>query len=253
MELVGFLSPKWIPGKKGKKKLVIEGGEGSGEPEGHPFRGNQYTVGGSTGAENAESESPQITNWDDRAKVREATKWTIGLAESKNILESELELVKEYVSDGHAMVNNSLRGTHPEDFKDNKWTQIIADKLIPVMDSVMKKSFTTKDTVLYRGVGGMELKVGQTFIDKGFVSCSSQKIVGDHFRNIQREGSSPSYSVKIYVPKGTPAISVPEIGKIDEDEENEVCLNRGIKFVVESVYEKTAVLRVLSRGNGHND
>jgi hypothetical protein len=80
----------------------------------------------------------------------------------------------------------------------------------------------------------MALKEGDTFIDKGFTSTSTDKGVALQFTNYDSSGFGPNAAlIHIKAPKGTKGLDIDKL--FDEPFESEVVLPRGTKFTVNSV------------------
>lgn len=157
----------------------------------------------------------------------------------------ENEAVYEYSSGRYDSINYALRGTEYHHFvRDYPERQAHTDAL----DGLMAKAPPlTEDLVLVRGIKlptsvlGVDpadprltaliqmgnLKVGQSFVDKGFVSGSSLKKPSSDFDGAIR--------LEIVVPKGSKALPLHLMGVEFGPQEREWLLPRGKKFRVVGV------------------
>jgi hypothetical protein len=129
-------------------------------------------------------------------------------------------------------INGALRRDSPLKAEDQK--------VVDALDRVIQANPSQTDAVLYRAIAREadqpplpEMKPGDTFSDKGFVSTSTNWTTGSDF---QQSGKAEHRMLQIKVPKGTPALAVGKHIK-DGPTENEVILPRGSKFKVSEVKE----------------
>lgn len=124
----------------------------------------------------------------------------------------ELQAVRSYTGNGYVQINDNLRAGDPPSPKAKKIDQAIA------------KSRTTQDIIVQRGAylkGDVvsQLKVGDTFQDKGFLSTSTA------------HGFGGSVRMRILVPKGNPALSVSRISHHKGEKEVILPRNQKLKIV----------------------
>ena len=172
--------------------------------------------------------------------------------------EEQREALYNYTSDGYNDINGQLRG-----YKEN--TQYVQQE-IRYIDEAMEQSPLTEDMWVTRGVGlatlskflgleeqgysdiydveDLDFLVGLQPADKGYLSCSANKV----------GGFSENVRLNIFVPKGTHAIYLAPIShfggrmgapgkKWDGSDtyigsENEILLDRNLKFEVTKVYRE---------------
>lgn len=158
--------------------------------------------------------------------------------------------VEYYTSSGYSDINNYLRtGAEPELGTKNEIKGYVKS-----LDTEIGKTSAPRDMVLYRGVTGVEkfdnLKKGDTFKDKGFVSTTTKREAVTDFMSNASGGRFDSRPVEkgvvleISVPKGGNVLSVqnyfkdvsgrygPEEGILSEAEH---LLPRGLTFRVDSI------------------
>ena len=158
--------------------------------------------------------------------------------------------VEYYTSSGYSDINNYLRtGAEPE-----VWTKNEIKEYVKALDTEIGKTSAPRDMVLFRGVTGVEkfenLKVGQTFTDKGFVSTTTNRGTVTEFMSTasgQRFDSRPvekGFVLEINVPEGEKVFSVRNYFKGVSDRygpsegilsESEHILPRGLTFKVDSI------------------
>ena len=158
--------------------------------------------------------------------------------------------VEYYTSSGYSDINNYLRtGAEPE-----MGTKSEVKGYVESLDTEIGKTSAPRDMVLYRGVTGVEkfdnLKKGDTFKDKGFVSTTTNREAVTDFMSNASGGRFDNRPVEkgvvleINVPKGGNVLSVqnyfkdvsgrygPEEGILSEAEH---LLPRGLTFRVDSI------------------
>lgn len=132
-----------------------------------------------------------------------------------------------YQGNGYITMNGHLR--------QGKYESPEVKESIAILDSVMKTAAKTQESVtVYRGLAKLPegLKSGSVFIDKGYVSTSTDKGAAD---KIAREAKDDIPIVmQIKIPKGKPALSMEHAtGKTKYSTEREVLLPRNAKFKIE--------------------
>jgi hypothetical protein len=147
--------------------------------------------------------------------------------------DSHRNAIKEYTGSMYIDVNQALRKGKPIPAADRKDMKLV--------DEAFSKAKTTEPLEVYRGIGPSDsdmfanLKAGDSFQDKGFVSTSTDKDTADNFSR----GDTPTM-MQINVPKGSKAISVDSMSVFQKGghakrSENEILLNRGGSFKVLSI------------------
>jgi len=102
----------------------------------------------------------------------------------------------------------------------------ILDDLIQIQEP------STKPQTVYRGAAKMDLKVGSTFTDRGFVSTSGFKDIAEAFTT-EYDPENPGDILEIDMPKGTRSAHVPSFRKgKDKYGEDERILPPGTSFRV---------------------
>ena len=134
---------------------------------------------------------------------------------------------------------------------------------IDALDSIISQTKTPREMALYRGVGGdgystfAAMKVGDTYIDKGYVSTTPNPEQSWEFLPAN-DGGYKGTVLEITVPKGNPVLSVkkyfngvspryaPAQSILDE---NEHILPRGLKFKVTGIGETRVSANSQREGN----
>lgn len=156
--------------------------------------------------------------------------------------------VEYYTSEGAWKVNELLRTNKTDEDRDE------LRGIIKSLDKEIKKTSAPRDMTLYRGISGVSqfenLREGDTFVDKAFVSTSSDVGVVWDFMSTATGGQFDSrpvekgYVLEISVPKGNQVLSVSnyfnnvgeKYGPSDSIRaEKEHILPRGTKFRVDSI------------------
>ena len=148
----------------------------------------------------------------------------------------EDKAIQLYTSFGYHSMNDRLR--YSEKYKGKKLTDEAkkTEESIETLSKFIRSHKTPEDIVVYRGIkkGLAEklkyeymLQTNDILADDGFVSTSSDRSVANAFTNYDDEG----IILKIFVPKGSHAISVRDVSPYG-DKENEVILDKGAKFRV---------------------
>ena len=127
--------------------------------------------------------------------------------------------------------------------RDGAELRVSDKKIVTSLDKVIDDNPVRVDGVVYRAMVQHrgeptlpELKVGEVFADKGFVSTSTDWTTGSDF---QSYGSLDHKMMQIRVPKGSKALAINGLLK-EGPSEHEVILPRGSKFKV--VEKKTITL-----------
>jgi len=142
----------------------------------------------------------------------------------------EVQALKEYTGVMYQSVNKALRAGKNIPAADRKEMKLV--------EQAFDKAKTTEPLEVYRGVGATEmdmfkdLKVGESFEDRGYGSTSTDKDTADNFSR----GDNPTI-LKIQVPKGSKAISVDSLSVFKKGghatrSENEILLNKDAKYKV---------------------
>lgn len=147
--------------------------------------------------------------------------------------EAHKQAIKEYTGSMYLSVNQALRKGKPIPAEDRKEMKLV--------DEAFSKAKTTEPLEVYRGIGPTDadmfanLKVGDSYQDKGFVSTSTDVDTADNFSR----GENPTI-LHVQVPKGSKAISVDSMSVFKQGghaarSENEILLNRGASYKVLSI------------------
>jgi ADP-ribosyltransferase exoenzyme len=161
--------------------------------------------------------------------ANEADKWGRAYAADwqKSLTASEKDSFEYYQSTGYRSVNAGLRYGDKLD-KDDKDT--IAD-----LDKTLAKTSVDRNLITYRGFSSQEIidnfdrLRGTIFPDKGFVSTSLDREIGDKFARWAREDEQIPIIAEIRVPKGSRGAYMGGLLKLSEAE---LLLPRDTKFRV---------------------
>lgn len=245
-----------------------------GDYVGHPFRGNQWSDSGgaSTGGAGGETHTSEktrsyangVTETEYR-RLAESTDYINDLSnyfdEESPISNIELTALRSYINYGGADINNSLRGRNQQTtmtfHRPTGKVVVPMTTMIAGMDQAFREYSVElpADTILYRGVGGdsrdetfADMKVGDEFVDKGFISTSGDEKIAKRFAK-RESGMHGSTVIKIRAPKGLRAI-FPD--PFYTGGETEILLARGTRFrvveratVVEYSYNRMMVIEVV--------
>lgn len=147
-----------------------------------------------------------------------------------------------YRDGGYKYVNRQLRTinpvTAPVHMADNFGFYESTDDTIKNLDALTKDSIP-KSTTLYRGIRNVDgtapflknPKIGDSFVDNGFVSASPDRQYAINTYSLQTEDSHSL--VELNISHGAKGYTVPE--KIDP----EVLLSRGNKFRITDISSET--------------
>ena len=142
----------------------------------------------------------------------------------------ERKEVRGYAGDGHEEINYWLRkGASHSTYRE--------DVLI---DAAIEKSITTGELVVYRRSfppSGKSFSEGVEFTDLGYTSTSSSEDI--------LESSKAGMNLTIKVPAGIGALDLNSNKASGRPYENEILLQRGLRYRVESVDGKNVVLSVV--------
>lgn len=132
--------------------------------------------------------------------------------------QEELSALRFYGGNGASGINASLRAGS-------------VSSEAAAVESAIAKGSLKENTVLWRGVGRMDIpEVGSEFVEPSFTSTSM-------FRFPAQRYSDGGYLIRIEAPKGTPAASLERAhGQLTE--EHEVLLQRNARFHVNSVTQE---------------
>ena len=147
------------------------------------------------------------------------------------LTDTEFKAVQNYTGAGYKEMNRIARG----EIKEQDAHPAVVER-IKQLDKAVEKGKLAAPTTLYRGISrdsaaklfGSEIKTGDHFVDKGFVSTSK----GQDFAN-QWKGSS-GIVLHIAAPKGATALDVHKMSSVGASE-REIILPRNSKFEVTSV------------------
>jgi hypothetical protein len=156
--------------------------------------------------------------------------------------------VEYYTSSGYSDINNYLRTKAEPEMGSVSETKGI----IEALDEEIAQTSAPRDMVLFRGVTGTEkfenLKVGQTYVDKGYVSTTTNLGAVSDFMSGSSGGRSGAiqkgFVLEVSVPKGGKVLSVQNYFKDVSDRygppegvlaEAEHLLPRGLTFRVDDI------------------
>lgn len=143
----------------------------------------------------------------------------------------ELKVLKDYTYSSHDVINGVKRGTYSTDPG--------AEAKINTLQSLLDKSTLKEDGTFFRGAEGKgwaeNLKPGDTFTDKAFLSTTTDEKVAHDFA-FTKTVEVPTV-LHLDVPGGSKAIDVTDLSpdKMRSLIEKEVILSPDSQFVVESV------------------
>ena len=146
--------------------------------------------------------------------------------------EASLASLGDYTREYYKDINRSLR--HLDDFKttNKEYPEHIKyiEKSVKNIRKLFDENRTSKDMTVFRGLKSgsarlKDLQPGDIFVDKGFMSTTSDSTVTSAFSN------KSSAQMKILVPKGSRAISTLDVTKYPDEEEVLLGDNSNLKFV----------------------
>jgi hypothetical protein len=147
--------------------------------------------------------------------------------------------IRDYGGFGYTGMNGYLR----EGNVIGDWGLRTTKSRIHQMDAAMVKGQLTEDIVLHR-VSNVEnfgtLRVGKVFTDPGFVSASTQ------MEGTESMMRSTKWRLRILVPEGTPAVSMPKaLGRLATVvDELEIVLPRSSQFKVIEVDQHSRIMTI---------
>lgn len=187
----------------------------SGDPE-HPYR---WIRPESKTAPKANSQAGRAFEPEDSASMNGWGKEHFESWYYNQLNDDERRSASRYTGSDYQQINGSLRGKMEADSRTREE--------IRGLTSALDKSAIPEDVVTYRGISSGRhlgsMNPGDTFVDPGFTSTSLSSTSSSMFG-----GSGRGYLVEVIVPKGTKG------GYLFSGAEQEVLLQRGTKFVVES-------------------
>ena len=147
------------------------------------------------------------------------------------LTESEFTAVKFYTGQGYREMNRIARG----EVKESNANPVTLDRM-KNLDKAIEKGKLDEPKTLYRGISresasklfGDEIKTGDHFVDKGYVSTSVDK---DFAKNWKGSGG---VVLQIEAAKGSTALDVHKMSSVGQHE-REVMLPRNSKFEVVGV------------------
>lgn len=139
--------------------------------------------------------------------------------------EGQKTAIKDYAASAFSAINDTLR-------LEQTPKPATAAK-IKALDQAMANARTDRDIIVYRGIGAdiktgkpVELKVGEIFTDKGYMSTSISK--GSEF--------SGSTKFEILLPTGSRAIYAKAVSSYPH--EDELLIGRNTRFIVHEIIQK---------------
>ena len=157
--------------------------------------------------------------------------------------------IRNYTSTSYATINSGLRNNWDPNFRnipdDLETIERFKEEIVN-LDRAMETSYLAEDLTLYRGARFPELSrrnlsienaeklVGQTIEDKAFVSTSLKREYAD-----LGFGESPEDQIGFIIkaPKGTHGIDINGVKLSNYTAEEEILLNRDLKFRINKVYD----------------
>lgn len=151
-----------------------------------------------------------------------------------NITASQRYAIRRYTGTYYEEINNKLRfDIDPEE----EGTRDLINNDIPNIDAALKASpGLAEDTVVYRGVAyNPKLNVGDTIMDKGFMSTSADPEIAEGFAT-QFEGDEEVAVFEINCAKGLRAAYVSNVGS--NSVESEVLLARNTELSITNIIRR---------------
>jgi len=224
---------------------ITNGGEGSGEHEGHDFRGNQYSSSLSSQTKaamwsNAGAKSHSKSTEEKITSTKDYSKKFNKSPELYGHTDEEIG----YCNYGFMSVNNYLRGEDDSNTpKTEKLNKEHIDKITNFIDDAIDSSPSISDGVeLWRGVDidvGIKLgqcDVGDVIEDKAFMSTSINPMIASRFSYGYKDGKDVKATIVRIVSDGKIK------GIMTKTPEKEVILSRGMKL--EIIAKETTAGRV---------
>jgi Spy/CpxP family protein refolding chaperone len=133
---------------------------------------------------------------------------------------------------------------HPATMEYSSYT---VGKAVEQMDAAIGRSTAKADVAVYRNMGafGGELKVGDTFSDKGYVSSTMSPKFASEVGKWVSTGPGQGNIARIVVPKGQNALYADKRSGNKGAQMNEVLLPRGTSFKVEAISGGTIHLSIV--------
>jgi thioredoxin reductase len=205
-------------------------------PKGDP-KGGQWVKGGSSGYPSYDDGHIERYWGNQIAPSVAKAKELYEAGTTKPLGMGEKQELDQWTGDGFEVVNGFLRGTKkpPGNPIGDRYYRAATESHVKWLDSIFTKASLPEPVTVYRGVSlsswqRMNLQVGSTFSDAGFMSTSLR--LGIANRNI---GETENLGIlEIRLPKGAKAIAVNGHAGVFENEA-EVLVNRNAKFKVVSI------------------
>lgn len=143
-----------------------------------------------------------------------------------SLTDDQRAVCQYYSHRGDRIMNNSLRGDIPMSGE----LRARVEKL----DEAISRATLTQDVTTYRGVGGdfgrqlQNAKIGDSFVDKGYVSTAAQKEYAQRFVD---KAPSNGTMLHVRIPAGRSAAPVPS----NYAEESEMLIGRGSSFRITKI------------------
>jgi len=146
-----------------------------------------------------------------------------------------VDVLHNYIANGYRSMNDRLRNGYPPD---KSWTdKPIQDNINDMTKIIDLAPAIPVNNVVYRGMAGSVadkikgMNVGESWVDKGFVSTSVEDIVAHDFN--ESEIGNEGILLKIKCPPNTKGIFMESVFSFEGDwNEKEYVLQRGSKFTV---------------------
>lgn len=166
----------------------------------------------------------------------EFTEW------KKQLSGGQVDSLSLYADEYYNEINEWNR-THPDQ---RNWEEVLPEgegdlnsslsRITRNLDSAIVKGTLKEDTILFRGIDyDPKLQVGDTFMDRGFVSTSVNRFASEEFAALGGEGSQTMFEIDYSA--GLPAAYVSTVA--GNKGETELLLPRNVEFEVvgSSMYE----------------
>ncbi len=175
------------------------------------------------------------------------------------VLTQEKEALKEYQSGmnnsalgGYANINGYLRNGKPTFGTYTEEETKLVDRVAGLVSSAINKHPIDTPTSVFRGmkvkkddVGTahyLNLKVGDTFSDKGFTSATTSKTVANKFSE-KLNRTDVQFSIEIQLKPGDKALPMDKYHK--HSSEKEMLIDRNVKFRVVSLKESNGIKKMV--------
>ena len=169
---------------------IINGGEGSGEHEGHEFRGNQYGSGDGYGKpDNWFFRGKDTIGYSSHNKIREHQ------SGEPNATKAQAQAIGDYTGSGFASINDYRRNgsISKEALQYGEISEKRAIESAKQLEKSVNSHTLPEGIPLYRGARGeyaksmLSLKEGDILEDNGFMSFSTRPSVAHDFNHVDTD------------------------------------------------------------------